>query len=140
MTGIWRVTTEKAEIKLLQNGVLKIVVLPSSNIDLKSAVDITKAADEISANNLYASLFDIRKMVFMTSDARKHFKNLDKPYIVATAILIDSKLHKKLMQMYFKFTPPKVLTKVFDDEKQARLWLAEKIKETQVKIKSDVLF
>lgn len=140
MTGFWRVTTEKAEIKLLKSRLLKIVMLPSSSIDLKSAIAITNAANDIAGNKLHANLIDIRKMMFMTSDARKHFKNFNRTNIVATAILIDSKLHKTLMQMYFKFTPPKIHTKVFDDEKEARAWLLEEINRVKEKVNSDVLF
>lgn len=140
MTGISRVTTEKAEIKLLKNGVLKIMLLPNAAIDFKSAKEMTDSAEVISGTKIHANLIDIRKMMFMSSDARKHLKNYSNSNVAAIAILIDSKLHKTLMTMYFKFTPPKIATKVFDDEQEARNWLTKKIKEAKNKISSGVLF
>lgn len=140
MTGVSRITTEKAEIKLLKNGILKMTIFPNSNIDLNSAIEITDAAEVISGTKIHAHLIDIRKMMFMSSDARKHFKNLDNPNISATAILIDSMLHKTLVNMYFKFTSPKISTRVFANEKEARAWLNNKMKEAKEKINSDVLF
>ncbi len=141
MRGISRITTEKAEVRLLNNGILKIIVLPNSKIDLKSAKMITDTSEDISGANIHANLFDIRKMIFISNDARKHFFNFSNPNTIAVAILIDSKIHKALMKMYFKFSSPKTNTRVFDDERKAKFWLSLKIKDaTKKKISSDVLF
>ena len=114
-----------ATIKLDDDGILSMKMAPKSNIDLDAAKKIAEAASKLSGDTIHANLVDIRDMTFMSSDARKHFGGQDKSTVKAVAVLANNTLNRPLVNLYLKFSSPKLPTRFFDDEEKARSWLKE---------------
>lgn len=123
------VVPAKAKIWMDDSAILHMQMLPKSNIDAQAAQDICEEAAKISKDAIHCNLVDIRKMTFMNKDARSVFGSQDKSSVLAVAIVNNSMLHKSLVNLYFKFSKPKIPTKVFDDHEKAREWLMEKFKD-----------
>ncbi len=114
-----------AEINYTKDRILFMRMHKKSNIDLDAAFQITEIASKITGNEVHANLVDIRQMVFMSSEARKHFGNQNKSTVKAVAIIMNSLLHKPLINLYMKFSPPLLPTRIFNDENMAIEWLNE---------------
>ena len=117
----------KAIINLEEDNILRIRMLPNSNIDIDAAKAIVEAASSISGQAKHANLIDIREMVFMSREARAYLGNQERKNVVAIAILMNSIFHNVLANLYFKFNKPRILTKEFDKEVDALDWLKEKL-------------
>jgi len=115
-----------ADISLQDDGIL-IMKMHKTSVDLEAAKKITEVASNLAADFVHANLVDIRAMIFMSSDARKHFGSQDKSTVKAVAIVMNSKLHRPIVNLYLKFSRPSLPTKMFDDEEEAREWLLEKL-------------
>ena len=117
-----------ADIIFDDSGILEMRMHRTS-IDMDAALKITFAVNNLTKDLVHVNLVDIRKMSFMSSDARKHFGSQDKSTVKAVAIIINSKLHTPIVNLYLKFSRPSLPTKMFDNEDDARSWLNEKLKE-----------
>ena len=116
-----------ATVNIEEDKILKIKMLPNSNIDIAAAKAIVQAAGDLSGSAIHVNLVDVREMVFMSRDARAYFGNQDRKNILAIAILMNSIFHNVLANLYFKFNNPRIITKAFDKEVDALDWLREKI-------------
>ncbi len=116
-----------ADIIIDENNILEMRFHKTS-IDLDKAVKITEKASELIGNLVHANLVDIRKMAFMSSDARKFFGRQDKNTVKAVAIVMNATFHRPLVNLYLKFSRPSLPTKMFDDETEAVNWLLDKLK------------
>lgn len=116
-----------ATIDIEKENILRIRMLPNSNVDVDAAKAIVKAASELSGTSRHANLIDIREMVFMSREARAYFGSQERKNVVAIAILMNSIFHNVLANLYFKFNKPRILTKEFDKEVDALDWLREKL-------------
>jgi hypothetical protein len=125
------VVPDKAEIKFGEDRILKIRMLPGSNIDLTSAVAIVEHAAKITDKELHCNFIDIRQMTYISSDAQKHFSKQNNTYVPAIAVLMVSTIQKKLVNMYFSFLNPMIPTRAFDNEEEAMVWLRKKLIESE---------
>ncbi len=125
------VVPEKAEITYGEERILKIRMLPGSNIDLSAAIAIVEHATEISGKELHCNFIDIRRMTYISSEAQKHFSKQNNTYVPAIAVLMVSNIQKKLVNMYFSFLNPMIPTRAFDDEEAAMVWLRKKLIESE---------
>lgn len=107
------------------DSILTVRMEDKSNIDIDSAKKITELASELSQGKLHANLVDIRKMTFMSGEARKHFGEQNKNTVCAVAIVSNLRLHKPLINLYMKISRPKLPTKIFNEEDEAIKWLKE---------------
>lgn len=116
----------KADITLNDNGILELCMHKTS-IDLDDAKKITELIHSMPGDIVHANLVDIRNMAFMSGDARKLFGSQDKKTVKAVAIIINSKLHRPITNLYLKFSRPALPTKMFDDKEEAQSWLLSKL-------------
>ncbi|MBN1950125.1 MAG: STAS/SEC14 domain-containing protein [Bacteroidales bacterium] len=94
-----------------------------SNIDIEQAEKIHAAASELSGDRMHGNLVDIRKMTYMSSEARKYFGKQNKQTVKAVAVISNSAIHKPLVNLYLKFSRPSIPTRFFDTEEAALSWL-----------------
>jgi hypothetical protein len=118
----------KATLEIEEGNILRIRMLPNSNIDIDAAKAIVQAAKELSGTTKHANLLDIREMVFISREARAYFASQERKNVVAIAILMNSIFHNVLANLYFKFNKPRILTKEFDKEVDALDWMMEKLR------------
>lgn len=115
-----------ADIYLKENNILEMRMHKTS-IDIDGAIAISEAVHKLSGEIVHANLVDIRKMSFMSNEARKHFGKQDKKTVRAVAILINPTLHRPIVNLYLKFSRPTLPTRMFTDEGEAVKWLFEKL-------------
>jgi hypothetical protein len=118
----------KATISMGNDNVLIMQMAHKSKIEISDAIEIVKAAEKIAGNKVHANLVDIRQMAFMSSDARKYFGDQDRSNVAAVGILMNSKLHRAIVNIYMKINKPVLPTKFFDNENKAKDWLRIKVK------------
>ena len=118
-----------ATVDIEEEGIIRIKILPNASIDVDAARDIVNGAGEIAGPYIHANLMDIRKMVFMSREARAYLGKQDKDIVVAVAILMNSAFHNALANLYMTVTRPRIPTKVFEREIDALDWLRKKVSE-----------
>ncbi len=118
----------KAQISMGLDKILKIDFLPKSDIDVNDAKEIVRIAGELSGSIKHVNLVDMRKMTFINNEARKHFAQQDKSTVYAIGVVINSKVQRSLVNLYFKFNQPIIPTKMFDTPEDAIAWLKTQIK------------
>ncbi|MBN1115780.1 MAG: STAS/SEC14 domain-containing protein [Bacteroidales bacterium] len=111
------------ELTYRENNILYFRMAEKSTIDIDAAKKILELASNLSNNLDHCNLVDIRKMTFMSGDARKYFGQQNKSSVKAVAILANPKLHKPLINLYLKFSRPTLPTRQFDTEEEALIWL-----------------
>jgi 2,4-dienoyl-CoA reductase-like NADH-dependent reductase (Old Yellow Enzyme family) len=119
---------DKIEISIDHQMVVTVRMLEDSIIDAGTAEEAVKVASEISDKQIHCNLVDVRGMSYISSAARKVFGSQNKPYVKAIALVINSNLHRSLVNLYFKFSPPIIETRVFEEEDEARNWLINKLR------------
>lgn len=112
------------------DSILTVIMESKSDIGIDSAKRITEVAGQLSQDKFHANLVDIRKMTFMSGEARKHFGEQNKNTVCAVAIVSNMGFHRPLINLYMKFSRPKLPTKIFNEEEEARAWLREVIQRT----------
>ncbi len=120
-----KITTDHAEIEMLNDEILSLRFLPKTDINLEIAKETVEASSKVSQNRMHANLVDMRKMIFMSNDARKYFAKQNKETVYAIAVIINSKLHRSFANLYLKINKPNIPTKMFDTEEEALKWLEE---------------
>ena len=110
-------------VDIEEEGIIKIKILPNASIDVDTARDIVERAGDIAGSYIHANLVDIRKMVFMSREARAYLGKQDKSIVIAVAILMNSVFHGTLSNLYLTITKPRIPTKIFDREVNALDWL-----------------
>ena len=113
----------KANISMGVDKILKIEFIPKSDINLEDAKEIVRIASEVAGNVTHCNLVDMRRMTFMNNEARKYFAQQDKATINAVGVIINSKVQRSLVNLYFKFSNPVKPTKMFETQEDALVWL-----------------
>lgn len=112
-----------ASITYRDDNILLMCMADKSDIDINAAKLITEKSSELAGNKVHANMVDIRKMTFMSNDARKHFASQNKDTVKAVAVISNKSFHRPLVNFYLKFSRPSLPTKIFDDEEKAVDWL-----------------
>ncbi len=118
--------TKVADI-FYNDKILNIKFRKGKSIELDEAKEVYHACDKIAGNEIHANLIDSREIQFMTDESRKYFAAQDKSSVVAIALLATNRIQITLANFYLKFSKPKIPTKLFNSEPEARKWLSEKI-------------
>ncbi len=99
-------------------------VSPLAEVELEHAMENTRKVHEISGDQVYPILVDIRKIRSISKEARDHFAMRDrKPGVVAIALLVSSPLSRIIGNFFLGLNQPKVPTKLFTDEGMAVDWI-----------------
>jgi len=99
-------------------------VAPLAEIDLEQAKENTKYVRELSGDNVYPILVDIRKIRSISKEARDHFAMRGrKPGVTAIAMLVSSPLSRIIGNFFLGLNQPVVPTKMFTDRDMAEQWV-----------------
>ncbi len=116
-------TTRTAKISLEQ-GYLKIVMLPNVVVDAEDALDNLLVIKNLSAGNKMLKLVDARGNWSMTPEARRvSTKHFSSETTLARAYIVDSFLTKMMLNFLRSFTEKKVPEEFFNHEEEAIAWL-----------------
>lgn len=112
------------ETTLDPRGFIVSRVAPLAEIDLEQARENTKKVRELSGDQVYPILVDIRKIRSISKEARDHFAMRDrKPGVIAIAMLVSSPLSRIIGNFFLGLNHPVVPTRMFTDRDQAERWI-----------------
>jgi hypothetical protein len=95
-----------AELTFDIRNILRMKIRDKSTIDADAAHKIVGTANRMTGYRIHANLVDIRQVTFISSEARKLFGSQNKSTARAVAIVMNSTLHRPLMNLYLKFSSP----------------------------------
>ncbi len=117
-------TSRVFNTRLTERGYIISRVEPSAEIGLNEAIENTKLVREISGDDIYPILVDIRKIRSISKEARDHFAMRDRPPgVSAIAMLVSSPLSRIIGNFFLGLNKPKVPTKMFTQMEAAEHWL-----------------
>lgn len=99
-------------------------VAPLAQIELEAAKDNSRRVKELSGDQVYPILVDIRKIRSISKEARDHFSMRDrKPGVIAIAMVVSSPLSRIIGNFFLGLNQPAVPTRLFNDEEMAEQWI-----------------
>lgn len=105
-------------------GFIVTRVSPLAEVELEHAKENTRKVLELSGDQVYPILVDIRKIRSISKEARDHFSMRGrKPGVVAIAMLVSSPLSRIIGNFFLGLNQPVVPTKLFSDEESAVKWI-----------------
>lgn len=133
------INTRKASYRL-QNGILICELKPDLIIDLKTAVSLVNERIKITKGHKFPFMLVIKNYLLLDNDAFKYFgTNEGVQNLIASAVIIESPLQKLITNFSLFFYKNSVPFRVFNQEKEAQLWLFEYIKKSQGHLTDDLL-
>lgn len=95
-----------------------------AEINLEHARENTQTVRELSGDQVYPILVDIRKIRSISKEARDHFAMRDrKPGVLAIAMLVSSPLSRIIGNFFLGLNQPAVPTRMFTDRDTAERWI-----------------
>lgn len=105
-------------------------VSPLAEVELDHAKENTLKVQEISGDQVYPIMVDIRKIRSISKEARDHFSMRGrKPGVVAIAMLVSSPLSRIIGNFFLGLSQPVVPAKLFTDEETAIKWILKGVFE-----------
>ena len=123
-----KVETSKTIIYKWNEHTICLSYKPDINITLIDAIETSSQIHEITKDNYYNILIDLRGIFGnMTNEARNHFATDSKiqKYKIAEALLIDNLPVRIIAKFYMKFNKPSGLVKIFNNKEKAINWLEQ---------------
>ena len=114
----------------INDSLVVIKYRKKAKIHLKDAIEIfRKIHSNTIADRRYGLITDGRNLENMSKRARNFFgsKSLN---FCCNAILISNKFHKILSDLYIQISNPKIKSKSFYKEKNAKLWISKHLDNT----------
>lgn len=112
------------ETTLDPRGFIVSRVAPLAEINLDHAKENTIKVRELSGDQVYPILVDIRKIRSISKEARDHFAMRGrKPGVIAIAMLVSSPLSRIIGNFFLGLNHPVVPTRMFNDRVQAEQWI-----------------
>ncbi len=112
------------ETTLDPRGFILSRVAPLAEIDLEHARENSAKVRELSGDQVYPILVDIRKIRSISKEARDHFAMRDrKPGVIAIAMLVSSPLSRIIGNFFLGLNQPAVPTRMFTDRDMAERWI-----------------
>ena len=113
----------------IKDDVCFTIVKPGAVITLEDAEENTTAVKELSKNDVFPILVDLRLISQITKEARDHFAMRErKPGVNAIAMLVRSPVSSIIGNFFLGMNKPKVPTQLFSTEAKALKWLEQFIK------------
>jgi len=125
-----RILLENDEVKIeLEEGIV-IANWKTSFVDINVARRAVKYRLECTNHASYPLLSNIKSIKHGTKEARD-FLALEKSCegIIAAAVLVNSPIGSMIGNFFIKINRPFILTKIFTDELEAKIWLAQFVKK-----------
>lgn len=112
------------ETTLDPRGFIVSRVAPLAEITLEHAKENTAKVRELSGDQVYPILVDIRKIRSISKEARDHFSMRGrKPGVIAIAMLVSSPLSRIIGNFFLGLNHPVVPTRMFTDRERAEQWI-----------------
>jgi hypothetical protein len=124
-----QVTIVNDKIKIIQGDdqIFSYIAINNCTLDIDTLQKMTEIGDKWNGSKLCANLIDLRGMFFVDSKTRDYAAAQYRPHVSGQAIVIGSKISSYFANIFLKFSRPKVPTKLFTDETEARKWLASQL-------------
>lgn len=108
------------------DGICRTKVKKGADIDLVSAIENTKAVDSFYIGKHYPIIIDSSDIHSMSREARKHFSTNGRvTSINSMAIVVSSPISKVIGNFFLGLNKPEVPARLFNNEKEALVWLKE---------------
>lgn len=107
-----------------EDGIVRTKIKPGSEVSVEYARENSTAVNSLFKGKKFPLLIDSRGIKSMTKEARNQFTTKGREtHTNAFAIIIDSPLSKVIGNFFMGINKPAVPTRLFDDEKEAEMWL-----------------
>ena len=117
-------TLTSAELFLLENGVLKVVVTEKFSMSLEQVIALVEGLERFAEGVSYPTLIVSDRLTTPTPEARSYMAGEGRTYFtMADAFLIRSLPQRLIGNFYLRFDRPPVPTRLFTDEQAALKWL-----------------
>lgn len=128
-----KISLEKTEVFLLEDGILENHVKAMSHIEESDIWAIKKANLSLTNGKPYCILVTAGHLSSISKEAKELTASKDfAQNTISKAILVDSLGHKIVGNLYVKLNKPYIKTKVFTSRELAIAWL-----QSQIRNKSD---
>lgn len=121
---------EKAVISYNRKGLLKVVLSDDSEITYEDVLEQRKIASELTENKPHVVLAIAGRRTSATKEAREYSSENVPDGRLAEAILIRSLPVRLMGKFFINFHKPTVPTQMFDTEKEALIWLNQRLTES----------
>ena len=119
-------TSKCATFKLIEEGVLHIVLLDDSDIDIDESKLMQQKSLTLTEGKKFVTLIDARAKINVSKESREWGSTPEAQVnMVAQAILVNSLANRIVGNFIIKFHKPIAKTALFTDEKSALAWLRE---------------
>lgn len=106
------------------DGIARTKIKPGAEVQLEHARENSAAVSSLYHGIKFPLLIDSRGIKSMTKDARNQFTTKGREsYTTAFAIIIDSPLSRIIGNFFMGINKPAVPTRLFDNERDAEIWL-----------------
>lgn len=118
------ITTRISTVKLRDDGILHIDIMPNEYFEKRDAEELIQAAKEIGGGSKFKNLITVGEFTVADSEAIKlACSESGSAYKLADAFVIQTLSQKFLGNMYLNFYKPIRPTRFFQDVKKAEEWL-----------------
>lgn len=122
------VSTRCATFNLIEEGILHIVLIENSEIDLEESKLMQQKSQLLTGGKKFVALIDARTKVFVTKESREWGSSAEaQKNMIAQAILINSLANRLVGNFIIKFHKPVAKTALFTDEASALKWLKNQL-------------
>jgi len=129
MVAETKISLEKTEVFLLEDGILENHVKAMSHIEESDIWAIKKANLSLTNGKPYCILVTAGHLSSISKEAKELTASKDfAQNTIAKAILVDSLGHKIVGNLYLKINKPYIKTKVFTSRALAIAWLQSQIR------------
>jgi hypothetical protein len=109
-----------------KDGIAYIKIFENADIDIEELKEIYTTGNSLSLGKPFCALIDARGNPNSTPEARNYAANHASFELrLADAIIVDSTMMKLVVNIYINFNKPKVPTRMFHSEEEAKKWLME---------------
>jgi len=119
----------KAELEnanILQYGeVIVIRFVKKVKVTEEDALNISLKIIELANRNKHTLLFDAKKVLFLSQEAREIFSKQQSPKFFAVAILVETAFQRAFANLHMKARKSTTPYKIFTKEQKAIEWLKE---------------
>lgn len=114
-----------ARISLGSDGLVTVSIRPDVRIDVTGLLGAMHARRELIGEGRGALMFHaLGDLDWEPAALQTDFFGQDEENITALAVVVDSRVLTLVANMYFGLFPARFPTKVFNEEPEARAWLA----------------
>ncbi len=129
-----RVSTRCASFNLIEEGVLHIVLMEDSDIDIDESKLMQTKSLALTEGEKFVALIDARAKINVSKESREWGSTAEAQInMIAQAILVNTLANRIVGNFIIKFHKPIAKTALFTDEKSALTWLREQKKLADLK-------